>query len=71
MNTAHNFNGDSKWLIVNLRQNNVIEVSMSKRYTTKKRICCIIGIYVRHIFVECCLATKSLNLNNTKWNGWR
>ena len=23
------------------------------------------------IFVGCCLATKSLTLNNTKWNGWR
>ena len=23
------------------------------------------------VFVGCCLATKSLNLNNTKWKGWR
>ena len=23
------------------------------------------------VFVGCCLATKSLNLNNTRWNGWR
>ena len=22
------------------------------------------------VFVGCCLATKSLKLNNTKWNGW-
>ena len=23
------------------------------------------------LFVGCCLATESLNLNNTKWKGWR
>ena len=23
------------------------------------------------VFVECCLATKSLNLSNMKWDGWR
>ena len=23
------------------------------------------------VFVGCCLATKFLTLNNTKWNGWR
>ena len=30
----------------------------------------VVWMYVC-MFVKCCLATKSLNLNNTKWNGWR
>ena len=28
-----------------------------------------VGMYV--CMYVCCLTTKSLNLNNTKWNGWR
>ena len=38
-----------------------------------KRLCmcmCACTLYVC-VFVGCCLATKSLTLNNTKWNGWR
>ena len=27
--------------------------------------------WTESLVVGCCLATKSLNLNNAKWNGWR
>ena len=42
------------------------------QYTTGccKDVTSVVWAYVQ-VFVGCCLVTQILNLNNTKWNGWR
>ena len=61
-------------LIVHTDQGNFEVVKLLVEFNAnvdlQDQVCVCVCVCVC-VFVGCCLATKSLNLNNTKWNGWR